>query len=528
MIADSLETYVTLSVMCILNIAIFAQSTGLKFVKMNDISQLQDLTALWTSNEQNSQPAIALGQNHLIYTELIKLAQSYCAAIQTAVDTSQNEILILLLHPPGSEYVAAQLGIWMAGAVCVPLYPNHPESEWDHIAELTNAHYIICDEALVSRSFLDRHQFSVIERKENAAGKWGTPPQNHGALILFTSGTTGKPKGVVITRENLWAHIQSLLTAWRWEPTDRILHVLPLHHTHGIVNALCCAIAAGATCEFAQPFDANRCWDRLRSGEITVFMAVPTIYYKLIQAYEEWTDDEQVQCKLDLAKIRLMVSGSAALPASVFEKWESITGHRLLERYGMTEIGMAIGNPYDGPRIAGQVGIPFPDVSVQLVNETGPNESEGEIWIKSPMVFREYLFNEQATKEAFENEWFKTGDMARFKDGRYTIMGRMSSDIIKSGGFKISALEIENIILEHPSIKECSVFSLNDDTWGEIIAIAIVGARDFDELHVKQWCKTRMASYKIPKVWHAVKSLPKNALGKVQKKQLTLSLSTRN
>ena len=217
-----------------------------------------------------------------------------------------------------------------------------------------------------------------------------------------------------------------------------------------------------------------------------------------------------------------MVCGSAALPVSVMERWKIISGHKLLERYGMTEIGMAVSNPYHGERKAGYVGLPLPGVEVKLVNEifeTVQTGEPGEILVKGKNVFSEYWNKPEATaKEFTEDGWFKTGDVAIVEDGYIRIMGRNSVDIIKSGGYKISALEIEEVLRTHPLINDCAVVGIADDEWGELIVAAIVVKEnniDLDALN--KWLRENMAAYKTPRKYLLLNELPRNAMGKVTK-----------
>jgi malonyl-CoA/methylmalonyl-CoA synthetase len=344
------------------------------------------------------------------------------------------------------------------------------------------------------------------------------------AMMLYTSGTTGKPKGVVMTHANLRAQVECLVRAWEWSPQDHTVHVLPLHHTHGIVNVLCCALWSGASLEMLPRFDANAVWDSFKKG-VTLFMAVPTIYSKLIQSFDAVGDSEKVERTNACKRMRLMVSGSAALPVSIFERWKGISGHALLERYGMTEIGMALSNPVRGERRPGTVGLPLPGVKVRLVDEAGnvihESETPGEIQIQGPAVFREYWQRPDATRESFSAEgWFKTGDVAsRSADGYFRILGRTSTDIIKTGGYKVSALEIEEALREHPRIKDCAVVAVPDVEWGEKVAVAVVpsGGAPLDPKALTEWAKERLAKYKVPTLWKIVPGLPRNAMGKVIK-----------
>ena len=220
-----------------------------------------------------------------------------------------------------------------------------------------------------------------------------------------------------------------------------------------------------------------------------------------------------------------MVSGSAALPVSVLDKWHSITGHRLLERYGMTEIGMAISNSYKGERRAGFIGIPLPGVMVRIVNEIGDvietEHEQGEIQIKGDTVFKEYWNKPTETIDSItEDGWFKTGDSAVLVNDYYKILGRYSIDIIKSGGYKISALEIESKLLDHHEIDECAVVGVADEEWGEIVAVALVSDSNLQLSDLVDWAKDKMAPYKIPRRLIGLKELPRNVLGKVTKNEI--------
>jgi malonyl-CoA/methylmalonyl-CoA synthetase len=265
---------------------------------------------------------------------------------------------------------------------------------------------------------------------------------------------------------------------------------------------------------------------QVAADTFSVFMAVPTIYVKLIDYLETLADEEVGGISEGFANMRLNVSGSAACPIEVFGEWRDLTGQMLLERYGMTEIGMALSNPYRGERRPGYVGQALPDVTVQLVDEEGVivtgEGTPGEIRIQSPTVFLEYWGNREATDASFSDGWFCTGDIAVIEDGYYRIMGRSSVDIIKSGGYKLSALEIENKLLAHPDIAEVAVVGIADRTWGEAVAavVALKGDSDMTLDALKSWCDGKLSSYKVPKQLRVVDALPRNAMGKVVKPSL--------
>jgi len=343
------------------------------------------------------------------------------------------------------------------------------------------------------------------------------------AMILYTSGTTSLPKGVVTTHSNLEAQITSLVEAWEWQRSDIILCILPLHHVHGIVNVVCCALYSGARCRFLPEFDEASVFSVFRTGDINLFMAVPTIYFKLIAYFETLPADEQVLLSAVMKKFRLMVSGSAALPVTVMEQWKKISGHVLLERYGMTEIGMAISNPYRGERKAGYVGLPLPGVRIRLTDEKDQDVAvgdPGEVLVKGENVFSEYWNKPEVTTSSFTIDgFFRTGDIAVSENGYYRIMGRSSVDIIKSGGYKISALEVEEVLRTHPFVKDCAVVGLENEEWGELVVAAIVPAdlQDIDTVVLNSWMREQLPAYRVPRKYLVIKELPRNAMGKVTK-----------
>ncbi|MGI9181506.1 MAG: acyl-CoA synthetase, partial [Longimicrobiaceae bacterium] len=335
-----------------------------------------------------------------------------------------------------------------------------------------------------------------------------------------------RPKGVVTTHASLRAQVESLIQAWEWTADDRIPLILPLHHVHGIVNVLTCALWSGAVCEMLPRFDADAVWSRIEQGELTLFMAVPTIYRRLIAAWEAAPPERQRRMTAGCARMRLMVSGSAALPVSTLERWREISGHTLLERYGMTELGMALSNPLRGERRPGFVGVPLPGVEVRLVDEEGdPVEpgTPGEIEVRGPNVFLEYWRRPDATAEAFRpGGWFRTGDVAVVEEGYYRILGRRSVDIIKTGGYKVSALEIEEVLRTHPAVAECAVVGVEDPDWGERICVAVELRADAELslVELQEWARERLAPYKLPRDLRSIPALPRNAMGKVMKPEV--------
>ncbi|MEH2214740.1 acyl-CoA synthetase [Nostoc sp.] len=484
------------------------------------------------AEEYNEKTAIVTTDGAFTYRDLLHTSSQIATSLlQNAEDLQEQRVAFLI--PPGFEYVATQWGIWRAGGIAVPLCVSHPRPELEYVITNSGASIIIAhpnfEDILRSlppqASLAEAHNLRFILTSETLSSNVSRLPKidiTRRALILYTSGTTGKPKGVVTTHQNIQAQVTSLNTAWEWTSDDRILHILPLHHIHGIINVLTCALWAGAECHILSKFDAETVWNRICDGDLTLFMAVPTIYVKLIAAWETASKERQKSMSEGCAKMRLMVSGSAALPVQVLEKWQTISGHFLLERYGMTEIGMALSNPLHGERLAGYVGKPLPQVEVRLVDENGElvlARTPGEIQVKGPGVFLEYWQNPEATAKAFQDGWFRTGDTAVIENDNYRILGRMSVDIIKTGGYKVSALEIEEVLRSHPDIQECAVVGVADLEWGERVCAALVlqGSQPLTLQAFRSWAKERLAVYKVPTQILIVEELPRNAMGKVTK-----------
>jgi len=470
--------------------------------------------------------AIISGAEKFSYSTLLDRSRSF-AGMLLAGKTDLDEARIAFMVDPGFDYVKVQWATWQAGGVAVPLCLSHPLPSLQYVIEDTAASVIVVSppyEQLLKGLAAQNNIRLIVLGKEPDTLSVSLPEidSSRRAMILYTSGTTNKPKGVVSTHDNLVAQISTLVKAWQWSSGDHTLCVLPLHHVHGIVNVVSCALWSGATCEFIPSFDEAQIFQLFEKGELNVFMAVPTIYFKLIAYWETLPPEKQEALTAAMKKFRLMVCGSAALPVSVMEKWKQLSGQTLLERYGMTEIGMAISNPYEGERRAGYVGIPLPGVSVKLVNEqyeeVKPGEP-GEILVKGENVFHEYWNKPEATASEFTPDgWFKTGDVAVVEEGYYRIMGRNSVDIIKSGGYKISALEIEEELRQHEQIKDCAVVGIPDEEWGELIVSAIVtNGASIDTVALTVWLRERMAAYKTPRKYLVVPELPRNAMGKVTK-----------
>ncbi|CAG7817041.1 unnamed protein product [Allacma fusca] len=470
---------------------------------------------------------------------------------------------VSFLCPHDSTFPITLFGAWVAGHAGVPLSDKHPDNLLEYFVKASQSKVIVTVPEFADRLnavaknvgselvVLDFEKLAA-DNLESAKDYLNPSLYNNGdALILFTSGTTGLPKGVLLTHNNLEAQVTNITDAWEITSKDTLLHTLPLHHTHGLIHALLSPMSVGGRVHMMQKFDGPRLWSELLSTEINrpnVLMGVPTVYSKLVEEYDK-TFAGGPRSKIEfikatcMQKMRLMLSGSAALPIPVLEKWEQITGHRLLERYGMTEIGMALTNPYRGERKPGFVGNPFQSVRLRVVDLKSRSDYEviadgsfnktevfvdkkekvvGDLLVKGPSVFKCYFNNPEATKKEFtEDGWFITGDTVEYVDGAYKILGRKSVDIIKSGGYKLSALEIETQLLGLKEVRDVSVMALPDPTWGQKVAAVIVWAdKELSITEFRDVAKTRLASYAVPSAIKTVEELPRNHLGKVNKKEL--------
>ncbi|KMP06529.1 hypothetical protein DIZ76_014396 [Coccidioides immitis] len=458
-----------------------------------------------------------------------------------------DERRIAFLIPSGYDYVVCQWAVWAAGGICVPLCVTHPVKELLYTISDSNPRLVILHDSFGHRKDALAESCSNVTFLDLAPLASTTPetivlppfhPQfdlSRRALMIYTSGTTANPKGCITTHKNVMFQSNCLIEAWKYTSSDHLIHVLPLHHIHGIVNGLVAMLLSGATVEMYPRFDPAIIWERWSSrGSSTMFMAVPTVYSKLVDYFDAHIRSTGLEAtaRAGANSLRLVVSGSAALPTPIKTKFFEITGQTLLERYGMTEIGMGLSCGLEvDKRIDGSVGWPLPGVEVRLTTrDTGciiPSESDedGMIEVKGDNVFLEYWGRPDATKKEFTSDgWFKTGDVAkRNENGAYFIQGRESVDIIKSGGYKISALEVERKMLALDAIQEVAVVGLPDEEWGQRVAAIVKQRQGTPQLEIQSLraeLKKEMAHYKVPTVLTVVDVIERNAMGKVNKKDL--------
>jgi malonyl-CoA/methylmalonyl-CoA synthetase len=443
-----------------------------------------------------------------------------------------------LFLSPGAEFLACFFGVLRAGGVAVVLSPAHPPPETRYLCEDAGVRRVLVSPELAdSAAFLaPERALHVSDDLARAPGEAAarSPSDADPALQLYTSGTTGKPKGAVLTHGNLGVQQELLAEAWGLHEDDVLLHLLPLHHMHGLCIALLSTVGAGAATRFLRggPFDAPAAWEA--AAEATVLMAVPTIHARLFDAFDAAPAEARARWQEIGRRLRLVTSGSAALPVTLGDRWRALTGAYPLERFGMTEVGVGMSNPLrpEG-RKPGSVGVPLRTVKVRVVGDDGAAE-RGELWIAGPSVFAGYHGRPEATREAFEERdgerWFRTGDtVERLADGYVRILGRTSVDILKSGGYKLSALEIEEALREHPAVGQVAVVGVPDATWGDRVVACVVARagrhEECGEASLRAFLKERLAAYKVPKQVVLMAELPVNALGKVLKPELLKRLA---
>ena len=431
---------------------------------------------------------------------------------------------VAIIAETNLETVIGALGVLAAGATVIPLSAKAGLRELEHVVNdsepvlLLTAPGAVVPDAL---RWLPRSEVHLEGSPDETLPDLLTAEDI--GLILYTSGTTGLPKGVMISRRAITSNLDAIADVWGWTPQDRLTHALPLFHEHGLALGVLGAMRRGGSVHLIDKFSPEAVGIAIAQGA-TMLFAVPTMYRRLAQAAEADADLART-----LATARILVSGSAALPAVEHERFERLTGQRIVERYGMTETLMNIAVHADGERRAGFVGLPVPGVSIRLVAddgsviETSDNETIGEVQVMGPNLFSGYLNRADATEATFDGGWFKTGDIgARDTNGYYRIVGRRATDLIKTGGYRIGAGEIEGALLEHPAVSEVAVAGRPDEDLGERIVAWVV-------LHVGAYATaddltkhvaTLLSAHKRPRDVHFVADLPRNDMGKVVKARL--------
>ena len=438
---------------------------------------------------------------------------------------------VALFHANSLELINFFNGTIKNGSIVVPMNTYFKEIEAKHMLNDSGAKVILTDKERLpiikkilselnflkhvitvdSNEFIDFNDFIKDASDKNPDVEIN---DDDGSIIFYTSGTTGRCKGALLSHKNMESDLEALKQTWHLTDKDKLLLTLPLYHIHGLGVALCSSFYNGYSSLLRKRFDPEEVLKLIEDKKTTLFMGVPTMYIKILEV----KDKE----KYDISSMRLFISGSAALSAETFKEFKDVFGHEVLERAGMSETNMNFSNPYNGKRKPGTVGLPLPCVQVKIVDKNFNEVSqgkEGEILLKGPNVFKGYWNCEEKTKASFHDGWFITGDIGKFdEDGYVTFLGR-SKDLIISGGLNIYPVEVEEVINSHPEVQESAVVGVPDKCFGEAVK-AFVVLKDgikINDNEIIAYCKQKVASYKKPKYVEFIDALPRNTMGKVQK-----------
>ncbi len=460
------------------------------------------------------------------YAWLRKRAEAFAGALSAWGTEPGDRVALFLDNCP--DFLAAYFGVWLAGGVVVLVNTQYRQVELRHILSDAGVRLCITDHERLTELDRVRTDLPALEAIVDVdtkldvflASGWDHAPNlpfaDDLAVIAYTSGTTGRSKGAMLLHRNLIANITSLREAWQWTADDHLLLALPLFHAHGLMVGAHGTLTAGATMTLHRRFEAAPIYRALCTEPLTLFFGVPTMYIRLLA-------EAAAHPEIRPRPLRLCVSGSAPLSPQTFAEWQALTGQVILERYGMTETIMNTTNPYDGERRPGTVGMPFPRQEARVVatrtREPLPDGETGEIEVRGPHVFAGYWQRPEATAEAFDPDgWFRTGDLGhRSADGYYTISGR-AKELIISGGYNIYPREVEEVLAQCPGVSEVAVVGLPDAEFGEQVVAVVV--RDDPNLTADAliaFCRDQLAAFKKPRTVHFVDTLPRNALGKLQK-----------
>ena len=475
------------------------------------------LEAGWTRPEH---PAVIFGDETVTYGELsarLGRARGWLAFQGVAHGDG-----IALQMPRCLAFLELHLAALSIGAWTLPLNPSYTPREVAFALEDARPGLAVLPDRLSSR-----HPVRVLPARDvraalDASASAPARPVDGGTLacLCYTSGTTGKPKGARISHDNLAFTVEALHAAWRWHEDDILVHTLPLFHIHGLFVAQHGALRAGASAVWLPRFDAELALRTIETHRATVYMGVPTHHARFLALPGDFQPD--------LSSMRLFTSGSAPLPARDHAAFQARFGHTILERYGMTEVGIVLSNPYDGERVPGTVGFPLPGVEVRVVRDkdetAAPDGAVGELWIRGPGVISGYHERPEATSEALAGGWMRSGDLARRspRDGRLSIVGR-ARDMVISGGLNVYPAEVESVLSEHPAVAAAAVVGVPDPDLGERVVAAVVASTPIGPGDLSSHCEATLAGYKCPREIRLVPSLPRNAMGKVQKHRIRAS-----
>ena len=478
--------------------------------------------------------AFEFEEQRVTFKEIDLTANKVANALQSIGITKGDRVAQFM--PNSLELVYSLAGNFKNGSIIVPINANFKEQETYHLLSDSGAKAVITDMErlqivknvlgklselkciiLIDGKEENTHNFNELLKHASEKEPQTIIKDEDYSIIFYTSGTTGKPKGAALTQANVASGIKALEQAWKWTKDDILLLTLPLYHIHGIGVALCGSLYVGNFTILRKKFIAEDALETIQKRKVTLFMGVPTMYFKLLEV-------EGLE-KYDASSMRLFVSGSAPLSKDLFQKLKKTFGHDILERAGMSESMMNFSNPYDGERIPGSVGPCLPGVKVRITDKNYndvPASTEGEILIKGPNVFKGYWNKPSYNKHAFKDDWFITGDVGKIDEKGYIYIIGRSKDVIISGGINIYPREIEDIIESMPQVRECAVVGIPDKEFGESVKAFVVlnSGSKLTEDDVIDFCKEKLASFKKPKFVEFLDALPKNTMGKILKEEL--------
>jgi fatty acid CoA ligase FadD36 len=462
------------------------------------------LLAGLTAPTMDTAGAIRVGADAISAERLLACAAAVAGEVRGAK--------VVAVHAAASlETVVALVGTLLAGAAVVPVPPDSGPAETDHILRDSGAAMLLTGAGEHPPTTLP---VALVDLRRTAAGTAAEPGPAEPAMIMYTSGTTGPPKGVVLSHGAIEAGLDALAEAWAWTPEDLLVHGLPLFHVHGLLLGVFGPLRIGSRLRHTvRPRP-----EAYAAAGGSLYFGVPTVWSRICA---------EPDLAAQLAGARLLVSGSAALPVPVFARLAELTGHRPVERYGMTETLITLSSRADGERRPGQVGLPVGGVHTRVVDDEGRDlpadgESIGELWVRGPMLFDGDLNQPSLTARLLDADgWFRTGDIAVVgPDGWHRIVGRRSTDMIKSGGYRIGAGEVEDALLAHPAVREAAVLGTPHDDLGEQVTAYVVGD-GVSAAELIDFVARALSAHKRPREIRFVESLPRNAMGKVQKKLLS-------
>ena len=474
------------------------------------------------------------------YGSLVQQARELASVLKSKTlapehsSPSSDRARIAFLAGHSASSVVTLLAIWLADAVAVPLDPlmSLPEWQW-RLQDLAIDTLVYTPELQAEAHYLahsSRVRIISSDQPPNENEQVPLKIEDSGlsALILFSNRVDSRPAPVVHTYSSLAAQTRTHVHTWHWQPEDRLLHVLPLSNHHGLICALLGAMAAGCCCELMGAFKVESVWQRLASGEITLFTAVPTMYKYLLDAWDRQDAKQQELWSCGAKNVRQAIVSPQPVTLAIRQQWEKISGNPLHFKYGIAECAMVLHNTLNGEDFHGITGLPVPGVSLRLVDSNGHETEEnlGELEVRSSQLFSGYFGNTSLTRKHFNHGWFRTGLLA-FRNGKqYQLHGHRNLDLIDTGGYKVSAMDIESVLLDYPGIRECAVLGVPCAHWGEVICAFIVPDNEQSVvLHeLKEWLAPLMPSYMVPARLEILPRLPRDELGTINKQLLKREL----